>query len=108
MQIAYGFDINEVKYLVMDVNEALMNSESVRRMAAYKTGIGADRVLFMDMVNNTVIAIFSATGRNIVPDINDFQAAKAVVDNGPQREYHLTDYYLSTIMAEKEVMKTAC
>lgn len=108
MQIVYGLNINEVNYLVMDVNEALMNGESVRMMSAYKQGIGADRVLFMDMVHGTVIAIYNADGHNVTPDMSDFQAAKAVASGTQCLEYHVTDYYLSTIVADKEIMKAAC
>ena len=107
MQLVYGFDINEVKYLVMDVNEMLMNGESVRSISDFKNGIGADRVLFMDMENNVVIAIYNSDGKNVVPDLNDFQAARLVAEGVCHREYHVTDYYLSTVAVEKELMKIA-
>lgn len=107
MQIVYGFDINGVKYLVMDVNEALMNGESVRSISAYKNGIGADRVMFMDLENSNVIAIYNSKGKNVVPDLNDFQVAGAISDGVYHREYHVTDYYMSTVAVEKELKKIA-
>ena len=107
MQIVYGFEINGINYRVMDVNEALMNRDSVRSLSAYKDGVGADRVLFMDMVNNTVIAIFNANGKTIVPDMNDFQTARAIANQGQHREYHLTAYYLSVIAVDKDLRQTA-
>ena len=107
MQIVYGFDINGVKYLVMDVNEALMNGESVRSISAYKNGIGADRVMFMDLENSSVIAIYNSKGKNVVPDLNDFQVAGAISDGEHHREYHVTDYYMSTVAVEEELKKIA-
>ena len=32
MQIVYGLDINNLKYLVLDYNESLMNGETVRKL----------------------------------------------------------------------------
>ncbi|WP_407400263.1 hypothetical protein [Anaerovibrio sp.] len=108
MQIVYGLDINNLKYLVMDYNEAMMNGDTVRRLAAFRSGLGADRVVFMDMVHDTVIAIYNAEGHNMVPDLNDFKAARSISAGNHEREYHVTDYYLSTIVVEKTPIKAAC
>ena len=108
MQIVYGLDINNIKYLVLDYNESLMNGRTVQKLAAFRNGIGADKVVFMDMVNDTVIAIYNAEGHNVVPDRDDFKAAKAISAGSFTREYHVTDYYLSTIVVEKTLIKTAC
>ena len=108
MQIVYGLDINNLKYLVLDYNESLMNGETVRKLAAFRSGIGADRVVFMDMVHDTVIAIYNAEGHNVVPDLNDFKAARTISAGSHEREYHVTNYYLSTIVSEKTLIKAAC
>ncbi|MCR5175327.1 MAG: hypothetical protein K6C05_00600 [Anaerovibrio sp.] len=108
MQIIYGLDINNTQYLVLDYNESLMNSRTIASLAAYRGGIGADKVIFMDMVNGAVIAIYNAEGQNTVPDMDDFKAARKMISGSFSREYHVTDYYLSTIVVEKELIKTAC
>ena len=108
MQIVYGLDINNLKYLVMDYRESLMNGESIRKLASFRHGVGADKVVFMDLVNGMVIAIYNAAGQNVVPDLDDFRAARMISAGSHDREYHLTDYYLGRILVEKSPIKAAC
>lgn len=110
---AEGIQFNNIDYIVMEANLDLMNSQSVSKLTSYSIGVGADRVIFMDMESGSVIAVYKANGERSIPDANDFSVARALNDGivltgSRHKEIRISNYFINKIMVSSKCSRIAC
>lgn len=110
---AERIQFNNIDYLVMDTNRDIMNGQSVAKLTSYSIGVGADRVIFMDMESGSVIVVYNSKGERIIPDSSDFSVARAssdgiVLADSRRQEVRISNYFINKIMVSGKSVRIAC
>ena len=107
------FNFHRVEYIVVDTGMAVFDREGIAKLASYRQGVGADRVLLVDKSLGQLVAAADGKGCWQMVSAYDCQVARAALGNIelPEGMYHselrVTDYFLGRLLAKEGGMKIA-
>lgn len=107
------FNFHRVEYIVVDTGMAVFDREVIAKLASYRQGVGADRVLLVDKSLGQLVAAADGKGCWQMVSAYDCQVARAALGSvelpeGMYRsELRVTEYFLSRLLVKAESQKIA-
>ena len=101
------FNFHRVEYIVVDTGMAVFDREGIAKLASYRHGVGADRVLLVDKSLGQLVAAADGKGCWQMVSAYDCQVARAAFGSIERpkemqyRELRVTDYFLGRLLAEE-------
>ena len=107
------FNFHRVEYIVVDTGMAVFDRDGIAKLASYRQGVGADRVLLVDKSLGQLVAAADGKGCWQMVSAYDCQVARAALGNIelPEGMYHselrVTDYFLGRLLAKEGGLNSA-
>ena len=96
------FELNNVEYIVIDTANITIEQMGLAKIASYRQGVGADRILLVDKQTNTLVAAADRNGAYSILSMSDYRIANIVLGKGEKTEeiyhieLHLTEHFVSS------------
>ncbi|MDD3115272.1 MAG: hypothetical protein PHQ44_06020 [Anaerovibrio sp.] len=107
------FSFHRVEYIVIDTAGITIDQAGLARLASYRRGVGADRILLVDKALGQVIAAVDPKGSYQLLDVDDYRVAYTAFGSLPQapemhyRELHITEYFLQQLLGLRPAAQLA-
>ena len=107
------FNFHRVEYIVVDTRLVVLDRAGIERLASYRQGVGADRVLLVDNSLGQLVAATDGKGCWQMVSAYDCQVARVAMGSielpeGMYRsELRVTEYFLSRLLAKDDSLKIA-
>lgn len=98
------FNYHRVEYIVIDTAVAALDKAGLVRLASYRHGVGADRLLLVDKSLGQMIAAVDGRGSYQLMTMDDCRVADAALGRAGKpadmhyRELRVTDYFLEKLL----------
>ena len=107
------FELNNVEYIVIDTANITIEQMGLAKIASYRQGVGADRILLVDKQTNTLVAAADRNGAYSILSMSDYRIANIVLGKGEKTEeiyhieLHLTEHFVKQLIAPAKSMRIA-
>ena len=107
------FELNNVEYIVIDTANITIEQMGLAKIASYRQGVGADRILLVDKQTNTLVAAADRNGASSILSMSDYRIANIVLGKGEKTEeiyhieLHLTEHFVKQLIAPAKSMRIA-
>lgn len=98
------FNYHKIEYIVIDTAVAALDKAGLVKLASYRHGVGADRILLVDKSLGQMIAVVDGRGGYQLMSMDDCQVADVALGRAGKpadmhyRELRVTDYFLEGLL----------
>ena len=104
---------NENEYIIIDTAEITLEQKGLAKLANYRQGVGAERILLVDKKESLLVTAIDKQGRYDCLTMSDYRVAGVILgkvaidDYMHHMELRITESFLQKILAPKKDMKIA-
>ena len=109
-----GYELNGVEYIVVDVKADFISQDALNLLASREYGIGADRILLVDMIEGKLAGVVDGLYDERIPTVGDHEICNFYFSGRSDysirsAELRLTDYFLQQLITAASIdRKQAC